>query len=169
MIRVPLHSRVVRSMVVVLAACVVLDGVALYRALRIEPLDAPGAEARDRVATILPRIGRDTTAQADDTLPDDPFDPDRGGVVTQAGEVAPAAPVAAPVAAPEQVVALVGTVVRPDGGGIAVCQVGNQPPRVLRVGERIGGLTLLEVGQGRAAFRNQTGATVSLRLATPGA
>lgn len=169
MIRVPLHSRVVRSMVVVLAACVGLDGVALYRALRIEPLDAPGAEARDRVATILPRIGRDTTAQADDTLPDDPFDPDRGGVVTQAGEVAPAASVAAPVAAPEQVVALVGTVVRPDGGGIAVCQVGNQPPRVLRVGERIGGLTLLEVGQGRAAFRNQTGATVSLRLATPGA
>lgn len=164
MIRIPPRSPLAHAMVAVLAACVLLDAVALRRALRTEPLDVPDRVSRNGAMSV-PAFHRDTMPQGDDTLPDDPFDSDRGGVVTQAGEVA-SPPT---LLVPEQPVSLVGTVVKPDGGGVAVCQVGNQPPRVLRIGERIGALTLLQVEQGRAAFRDSTGARVSLRIITPGA
>lgn len=160
-----LHSRIARSMAGVLAACVLIDAAALVRALRAASVDVRPEPAVAAVPQ-LPVASIDSAAAQDDTLPDDPFDADRGGVVTQAGEPAPAAPIAAPA---DQMIALVGTVVRADGGSVAVCQLGNQPPRVLHVGERIGALTLLEVEQGRAAFRDTTGARVSLRIITPGA
>lgn len=161
-----LRGPLAQAAALVLVACVALDLVAVGRAVFVPygsraSHDEAGAVAR---APRLPAAPNDSAALADDTVPDDPFDPDRGAVVSQAGNAVPPPPVVA-----DAPVALLGTVVRAGGGSVAVCRIGNEPPRVLRVGERIGALTLLDVGQGSAAFRDTSGARVSLHIATPGA
>lgn len=161
----PLRGRLARGMAAVLALCAVADVVALRDALRAQRVDVTAGVGSAAPVPRLPAFRRDRAAQADDTAPDDPFDPDRGAVVAQAGDPIPVTDAAAAAAA----VSLIGTVVRAGGGSVAVCRLGSDAPRVLRIGEHIGGLTLLEVEQGRAAFRDSSGARVALRLATPGA
>jgi hypothetical protein len=58
-------------------------------------------------------------------------------------------------------VTLLGTVVSADGTGFALCQSGDEPPRLLRPGQTIGGLTLQRVEQAKATF-----AAVDGRLST---
>jgi hypothetical protein len=50
------------------------------------------------------------------------------------------------------VVVLLGTVTLSDGSGFALCQSGDESPRIVRLGQSIGGFTLLSVGQAKAIF-----------------
>lgn len=68
---------------------------------------------------------------------------------------------------PVQSIVLIGTAVS-DGGGFAMCQLGSDPPRLVRLGERLAGYTLRSVGQGRATFRTETGQTIEVRVAKAG-
>lgn len=40
----------------------------------------------------------------------------------------------------------------PEGRGFAMCQWGADPPRLVRIGESVGGLTLKGIQPGRAIF-----------------
>ncbi|HEX6616909.1 MAG TPA: hypothetical protein VF046_11450 [Gemmatimonadales bacterium] len=63
---------------------------------------------------------------------------------------------------------LIGTAVLPAGRGFAMCQMGEQPPRLVRLGERVGDLVLKRVHQGRATFESAEGRQVELRVPKAG-
>lgn len=59
---------------------------------------------------------------------------------------------------------LIGTAVIAGGRGFAMCQQGGEPPRLVRIGERIGELKLEHVTQGRAIFADASGRRTELRV-----
>jgi hypothetical protein len=65
-------------------------------------------------------------------------------------------------------VQLIGTAVLPHGHGFAMCQWGAEPARLVRVGERVGELTLRFVGRGRATFVNREGRSMEVRVPKAG-
>ena len=67
-----------------------------------------------------------------------------------------------------QPVVVIGTVINTNGRSFAMCQLGADVPRVVYVGQRIGTLTLVSVGQGSAVFTNQTGARVVINALKAG-
>jgi hypothetical protein len=150
-----------------LAAATLLFGVALWSALRIEPVSplAPAVQAGTLTLAGSARDPASAAAASPHALASDPFspgrrlrpDPSATITVTQA---------ATPVVAPPTV-RLLGTVMRGDSG-FAVCQVASDPPRTVRVGETLGELTLITLDQGRAIFRSANGTRVELSLTPPG-
>jgi hypothetical protein len=56
----------------------------------------------------------------------------------------------------------------PDGRVAAVCRVGSEPARMVRVGERIGAYTLARVEPGRAILTGP-GGRLELSVPKPGA
>lgn len=71
--------------------------------------------------------------------------------------------------APDQLdLVLVGTVVASDGPGFVMAYSGAEPPRVVRVGQRIGDHELLRVGRGRAVLRAPSGREIELRVPNSG-
>jgi hypothetical protein len=69
----------------------------------------------------------------------------------------------------EPLLILVGTVMSSDGSGFALCQSGDEPPRLVRPGQRIGGLTLQRVYQARATFASADGRVSTLSVSKGGA
>jgi hypothetical protein len=65
-------------------------------------------------------------------------------------------------------VQLIGTAMLPHGHGFAMCQWGAEPARLVRVGERVGDLTLRFVGRGRATFVNRQGRSMEVRVPKAG-
>jgi hypothetical protein len=65
-------------------------------------------------------------------------------------------------------VRLLGTVVLPGGLGFALCQLGGEPPRRVRIGERVSDLTLVRVEPGRAVFKSESQGEVVLERARRG-
>lgn len=95
----------------------------------------------------------------------DPFRPERRRPSERfrlPGERAPDAGAAQPAPA---AIRLIGTAVI-GAGGFAMCQRGVEAPKLVRVGEKFGDLTLRTVHQGRAIFRAADGTSVELK-ATP--
>jgi hypothetical protein len=64
--------------------------------------------------------------------------------------------------------ALIGTAVLPEGRSFAMCRVGTEAPRVVRVGEQVGGFTLKTVSQGRAVFLTAQGTTLEVGVPKAG-
>lgn len=65
-------------------------------------------------------------------------------------------------------VTLLGTVVAADGGSFALCQSGDDAPRLVRLGQSIGGLLLQRVGQAQATFTMADGRLTTLTVAKIG-
>ena len=63
---------------------------------------------------------------------------------------------------------LIGTAVLAEGRGFAMCQWGSEPPRLVRVGERVGDLTLRVVARGRATFTDGNGRRMEVRVPKAG-
>ena len=124
--------------------------------LAAEPDVAAGTSPARADADALPEL----------VLANDPFDPGRAPIRTLAA--APAARRDTSAATAPAEVRLLGTVVR-GGDSFALCQLQADPPRIVRVGERLGDLVLLAIDQGRAVFRTRGGSRVELALTTPGA
>jgi len=98
----------------------------------------------------------------------DPFHPGRRRPTVRFrlpsdARMATAAPV--PGAPPVRVV---GTAASAAGGGFAMCAWAGGPPRIVRIGERVGDWTLSKVTPGAAEFRAPTGTTVVVRVAKVG-
>ncbi len=95
------------------------------------------------------------------TVEKDPFRPDR-----RPGERLPAS--ARTRTAPVPRLRLAGTMMYPGGGGAALLEGADRSTRIVRVGEKVGELTLRSVTSGEAVFVSPTGATVTVRVQKPG-
>jgi hypothetical protein len=62
---------------------------------------------------------------------------------------------------------LVGTAVNHDGGGFAVCQLGNYPTVIVHPGEQIAGYTLRTIERGAITLVGAGGTLVHLTIPTP--
>jgi hypothetical protein len=151
---------VAASALVVTAAAAVLS---LYGALRLAPVpqasfDSPLVNHRDTAMAVLEP---DVSAAVDL----DPFRSDRHRPVERfrmPGERSTAP--RPPVAGLPPSMRLTGTVVYPSGGGAALLEGGGQGTRLVRVGERVGELTLREVGREQAVFVSSSGNRVVIRV-----
>ena len=141
--------------------------VAAWRAVRLDavrPLPVP-VVAPDGTPSPAAREGS-SIARVMEAVNNDPFHPLRrrparrlrpaGGQVVEA------------VADRGLSVQVIGTAVSADGGGFAMCAWGGAPPRIVRIGERVGDWTLRAVTPGAAQFTSSTGATVIVRIAKAG-
>ncbi len=70
--------------------------------------------------------------------------------------------------APQDLLHLIGTAVFADGSGFAICQLGGQSPRLLRLGERLGQYELSSVAKGKASFLTSTGTRVEITVPKSG-
>jgi hypothetical protein len=107
----------------------------------------------------------------EETVDHDPFHPERRRPAVPfrlPGEKGPAAAVVAPPPNPAATLQLLGTVVTPGQDAFVLCQLGNEPPHVVRAGGKIGGYTLRRIEPGRAVFLSPDGGTVNVRVSKPG-
>ncbi len=143
----------------------VLVAWAWTRAASLEPLPGPAESAPvQRARAVAPRRGYPAEVVVAAAL-EDPFRP---APVAQPAAAVPVGAVPEPVSAPAAPVRLVGTMVFPDGRAAAVCQLGSEPARIVRVGEAIGGYTVARVEPGRAILTGP-GGRLELSVPKPGA
>lgn len=69
-----------------------------------------------------------------------------------------------PVTSSPEALRLIGTVVDSSGDSFVLCQLGNAPSRVLRVGQELGPYQLRSISQGSAAFMSSDGQRLELRV-----
>ncbi len=140
----------------------------LWRALSVTPLPAPAppgpVEPIPAVALRAPTppAARQTAVGAN------PFRPERAppAVAFRMPADHEAAPEFAPQARPGLV--LIGTAVLPGDRGFALCQVGGEAPRLVRLGEQVGGYTLKTVAQGSATFLAANGTSMDVTVPKAG-
>jgi hypothetical protein len=147
----------VRAALGVAVASAALLALAAARAIRLDPLPAPGTDSPASVA-MLQAGERTPTAAIEEAVAAAPFTPGR----TPASSVEPAV---VPPALGGQTIVLVGTVVGADGDSFVVVSAGAGPVKVLRVGGEFEGYRLRSIGQASAVFMNtHTGGRVELRV-----
>ena len=149
-----------------LAAAALLCAGGLWSALHLAPLpEATTAPATATLAldSLMPEARPDHATPVE--LASDPFSVDR----TLPDDTEPDTPAPPSTAAvpPNGELRLLGTVLRANGS-FALCQLPTDVPRIVHVGEQVGELTLISLGQGRAIFRARDGKPVELSLSRPG-
>ena len=151
------------------AGCVVATWT-LRRALADAPHDdAVRAENAITVRAIDESVAPPTTLIAR-TVDHDLFHPERRRPRTPfrlPAEEESARRAAVPTA-PTSVLRLLGTVVTPGHDAFVMGQLGNDAPRVVRVGGTLGGFTLHRIEPGRAIFTAPSGETMDLRVSKAG-
>ena len=131
-----------------------LAGWSVVRAVQVEdlPTSADATALGDVQVAERARPPRVNIAAAVDA---DPFNPARQRpteVYMLPGEMV------VPAATPRnEQLRVLGTVVNTAGSGFAMCQLGSQPPTIVRVGEKIGPYTLKRVVRGSATFAGPAG------------
>ena len=154
---------------IALVASIAIAAIVSWRAVRLDAL--PAATTRtvpvNTDGALTPPAVTRSSNTGGRALDNDPFSADRkltsapGAVTAQAtGSVVPMIP--------PEAVRLLGTVVRPEGRNFVVYQLPSEVPRTIRIGESVGGMTLVHVLPGRATFRAPGGALVELTLTKPG-
>lgn len=146
-----------------------IAGVAsVWRAIEVESVNAAEVAQMDLAAALLPRPDSLLTTDVATTLDLDPFHPERRRPARRfrlPGERGPRA-VRRP-GLPEGV-QLTGTIVYQSGGGAALLQRPGFATLMIRVGERIEGLTLDRVDREQAVFKTTTGVEVVIRVPRAG-
>ena len=154
--------------IVALASTSAVAVTAAWRAVRLEPIPAAVPLPAPAEASVLasPASARPARTRPP-VLDNDPFKADRelpGARSVVASEVRGAVV----QTVPPDAVRLLGTVLRPTGTSFVVYQLPSELPKTVRVGESVGGMTLIAVAPGRATFRAQSGSLVELSLSKPG-
>lgn len=144
--------------------------VLLWSAARLARAGTVPDDPAPNAALAVPRVALPAPVAGGRVPPldDDPFSPDRAPPerrYTLPGDVPPVAADAGAPAAPRPT--LLGTAVASDGGGFATARLGDAPPRILHVGDRLGPYTLRAVARGRASFADATGAPFDVGAASP--
>ena len=150
----------------VFVASTALAAWTFQRAVTIDPLPPRLASRSSAIGVAVPEPSAGTTpAQLAAALNKDPFHQERRNPLERfrlPGESLPG-PAAAPDATGSSF-QLIGTAVMPEGRGFAMCQWGADPPKLVRIGERVGTLTLKTLTQGRAVFVDAGGRTMEVRV-----
>ena len=139
----------------------VFAAVSVAKAVRLdEPPGPADATALGDVQTAARKpLRRINIAAAVDA---DPFSPDRQRPLEPYR--LPNELVEAPVVSRAQQLKVLGTVVVTSGSSFAMCQIGSEPPVIVRVGQQIGGYTLKRVARGKAVFTSPSG---EIEIAAP--
>lgn len=149
-----------------LGAAIMLLLVTGLRGLLVEPLPVAAGGGIDRAAVgAAPRTAV-TGQEVALVLRADPFHPERRAPATRfrfPGEGAPTGP-AVSVAA----LKLIGVALIEEGRSFALVQAGGDAPRLVRVGEIIGGYTLRRVERDRAIFAGPDGKVQEFRVTKAG-
>lgn len=161
-----------RSNTAVLVAVLAAAGLAGWswsRARSLDPAPEPSA-VRARPSTRVPRRVTIHSDQLDEAVAQDPFRADRRPAplrFAMPGDAPP--PAAAPGGGPppRPPLALVATSVLSAGRGFAMLAVGDQAPRMVRVGDTLGGVRLRDVRRGKVTvvFRDSV---IVLEMRGPG-
>lgn len=149
-------------------ASAVLAGWSLRRALQTDTASAPapvspipGSAAVDPPAPLA--TGRLAAA-----VGKDPFHPERRRPALRFRFPGEGLPSAATEAAPAAAFKLIGTATMPEGRSFAMCQWGAEPPKLVRIGESVGDLTLKKVEPGRAVFLTAGGKRLEVQVPKAG-
>ncbi len=154
-----------------LAAFMMSAGLALWSLGRAVDLDRLSSVAS---AASIPRLSGAghrqplASAELDKAVGKDPFHPERRRPAIRfqlPGEGPPASGEAAAEPTPFK---LIGTATMPEGRGFAMCQWGADPPKLVRIGESVGDLTLKAVEPGRAVFRTSGGKRYEVQVPKAG-
>ena len=132
-------------------------GWSVFRAIRLDELPV-AADATALGDVQVAERGRPPRVNIAAAVDADPFNPGRQRPVEAymlPNELV--VPAASPRA--EQLRVL-GTVVSTTGSGFAMCQLGSEPPTIVRIGEKIGVYTLKRVARGSATFTGPAGDVV---------
>ena len=138
-------------------ASAIFAGWSVMRAIEIDELPT-GAEATALGDVTVPARRVPPRANIAAAVEADPFSPARTRPV-EAYRLPGELVVAGPAPRVEQLRVL-GTVVSTTGSGFAMCQLGSQPPAIVRVGQKIGVYTLKRVARGSATFASPSGDVV---------
>ena len=155
-----------------LAALVAATALAVSTLRRTLAIDDPAAERAAvpaAMATPVPGAGT-PVARLAAAVSKDPFHVERRRPTARfrlPGEALPQDSVPAALDAGTRF-QLIGTAVLAEGRGFAMCQWGTEPPRLVRVGERVGDLTLRVVDRGRATFTDGNGRRMEVRVPKAG-
>ena len=159
------ESRTWRAIVAAISVLALLV-VAAGRSLRVAPLPGPDAESDPRAAASFTLASVRNAGEVASVLRTDPFHPERRPPTVRfrfPGEGLPTTNVA-PVAA----LRLIGVALIQDGRNFALVQAGGDAPRLVRVGEQVGGYTLRRVERDRAVFAGPDGKMQEYRVAKAG-
>ena len=155
----------------VLAASVTLLLMTAWRAARVpdvQPLSLPMASPPQADSSVS-RGEAYSLTRVMAAVNKDPFHPLRRRPARRLLAPSQSATEGVAAADPAVGVQVIGTAVSANGsGGFAMCAWGGAPPRIVRVGERVGDWTLHAVTPGAAQFVSPTGATVVVRIAKAG-
>ncbi len=164
-----LHPRVLCAM----AACTTAGGAALWtlgRALGLRPMPEASVSEAPRTHNGINPPAATPSASLAAAVENDPFHPERRRPADRfrlPGEATPSETLTAAGGAAASM-RLLGTAVLPEGRGFAMYQAGAETPRLVRVGETVGELTLKRVEQGMAVFRTRAGRAIELRVPKAG-
>ena len=145
-----------------------LVGWSLLRAFTIDTLPRP-AWVSSQPGTV--RIGSQRplpAARLAGAVGKDPFHPERRRPAVRfrlPGESRPGAADSTSARVPFK---LIGTAAMPKGKGFAMCQWGEEQPRLVRIGETVGDLTLKGVTPGRAVFLTSGGERFEVQVPKAG-
>jgi hypothetical protein len=155
---------------VALAALVVSGGLALWsfgRAVDLERLSsvASAASVPEPAGTghRLPL----PSAELDKAVGKDPFHPERRRPAIRFQLPGEGPPESGDAAEPTPF-KLIGTATMSEGRGFAMCQWGADPPKLVRIGESVGDLTLKAVQPGRAVFLTAGGKRYEVQVPKAG-
>lgn len=155
-----------RAVLALLAVSVLVTLGAGVRAWRLSPLPGPEAIPATPALEDVPDVEREQLWTAVRAVERDPFHPERRAPARRylLPEDDGRGVFTAGVDAPQGPLRLVGTAVSDAGGGFAMCQLGGDPPRIVRVGETLGGFTLRSVLRGKAEFTREDGTAMTLAV-----
>lgn len=166
-------SPVVRLGLAAVCLSLTLLGGVLMAALRGDHLDSEGASDPALSVPVAPspapRYGLDRVLIA---VAKDPFHPERRrpGARFELPAVRTAASARRETSqAAETSLRLVGTAVSGSDGGFAMCSWQGGNPKIVRIGERVGDLTLRRVLPGAAEFITSAGGTITVHVNKAGA
>ena len=159
--REDLSQPTVRLAIAALVLSTMLAGATLYRAVKPTPPELVRVVPFDASAALIAPPARPPAdlgiAVDNDLFAADRSEPDTPYRIPGEEEIVAAEPKAEPV-----IPTVLGTAVMGEGRGFATCQLGDAPPVIVHVGDRIGEYTVKSIERGRVVFT-----TASKRLDIP--
>jgi hypothetical protein len=154
----------VRAAAIAAVAAGVFAAMSIAKAVRVEeppgPADATAlGDVQAGARKAPPRVNLTAAVDAD------PFSPNRQR--PEEPYRLPGELVQAPTPSRSQQLKVLGTVVITNGASFAMCQIGSEPPVIVRVGQQIGNYTLKRVARGKAVFASPSG-EVEIAAPQPG-
>jgi hypothetical protein len=129
----------------------------------------PTPAAADAPTRLLrPLATRNDSLSIWDAIDLDPFREDRAGAATRYRLPGDTTVTEHEVDAEVPVLTLLGTIMLSDGSGLALCQSGDEPSRLVRPGQSIAGMTLQRVDQAKATFAAADGRLTTLTVSKGG-